>query len=180
MTWGGEGENSNLVIQLAEIACCYFDSCLMACRILEIKSFPGFLCSECRVSPEGRKRVWVWTVMLLPPVTLLCVHSRQSGCNSQPRRPEGRRPKSEHRAARSRSRDNWLDLLMTPLINIESLSSLITVQTWRGSITQPACTGAWHYTVESLASPRIYCVNAKCARTHRKGDPKLHLALWKL
>lgn len=148
----------------------------MACRILEIRgkkrSFLGFFpcvwnAVPCPREEKGCERGTVSRpALLLLPLEWMWL-SEAGG------------------PQRRRSRDNRLDLSMTPLINIESLSSLITVQTCRGGGTQPACLPAsasvWHDTEflgcsgDSLRERQEYVRKREKKRKRKIRDSKLHL-----
>lgn len=53
--------------------------------------------------------------------------------------PAGLRQQARKLTRQRRQRDRKLDLLMTQLINIESISSCITVETWCGTVMPLGC-----------------------------------------
>lgn len=117
------------------VACCAFYALLLASRTEEMDSFLSFICFWSSDFPEERKQVPVCSVTLRTPVTLFYLLQIEFMWLV----PAGLRQQARKLTRPRRQRDKKLDLLMTQLINIESISSCITVETWCGTVMRLGC-----------------------------------------
>lgn len=101
------------------------------CKITETDSFLHLICFWGSLLPEERKQVF-----MLTPVTLFYLPQIEFVWLS-PLQVWGRKPESSEE--KERGRDGKRVLLMTLLINIESLSSCITVESWCGMVVELVC-----------------------------------------